>query len=395
MAQNSVLHAVILGLSPTGLYVARELGEAGARLLGVDYGPATARSSVHFGRDGTWRIENLQDLLPRLLAHAAGAGQRPFLIATSDVFIEWMIENAAALRTAFAFPACYETAAPDLLDKVRFHALCARHGVETPGIWQAADRGALQALVDEIPFPCILKPVLIHRAKAFLKGHKVLVARSREQYQEFVAAIPVESGAWFVQEIIPGPESSITLFAGYVDSGGALRQGFTARKLRQYPAGFGSASLVISEDNTDTRELCERFLPAIGYRGVCGVEFKRDPRDGRLKIIEINPRPTLWFQLSHAAGKRVVLAAANDLTARAAPPDLPQSNGVLWRYVLKDLVSAAFYTFKGRGFLFPSPDLAAAGATRARCWPVFNAADPKPALMEPLHYVAKAFKRFA
>ena len=36
MAQNSVLHAVILGLSPTGLYVARELGEAGARLLGVD-----------------------------------------------------------------------------------------------------------------------------------------------------------------------------------------------------------------------------------------------------------------------------------------------------------------------------------------------------------------------
>ena len=28
----------------------------------------------------------------------------------------------------------------------------------------------------------------------------------------------------------------------------------------------------------------ERFLPAIGYRGICGVEFKRDPRDGRLKL---------------------------------------------------------------------------------------------------------------
>lgn len=387
-------HAVVLGLSPTGLYAARELGNAGAHLLGVDLGPATARASKHFRSGGTWRTDGLQGLLPRLLEYAAGTGQRPFLVATSDLFIEWMIDNAAALRTAFDFPAHYETAAPDLLDKVRFHALCARHGVETPGIWQAPDRAALQALAGSIPFPCILKPVLIHRAKAFLKGHKVLVARTREEYQGFVASIPDDSGAWFVQEIIPGPESSITLFAGYVDAGGALRQGFTARKLRQYPAGFGSASLVISETNPETLAICERFLPAIGYRGICGVEFKRDPRDGRLKIIEINPRPTLWFQLSHAAGKRVVLAAANDLQGRAAPPDAPQANGVQWRYFLKDLVSAGFYASKGRGFLFPAPDLRAAGPVRSRCWPVFDAADPMPALMEPVHYVAKAFKRF-
>jgi hypothetical protein len=31
---------------------------------------------------------------------------------------------------------------------------------------------------------------------------------------------------------------------------------------------------------------------------------------------------------------------------------------------------------------------------RSRCWPVFDAADPMPTLMEPVHYVAKAFKRF-
>jgi predicted ATP-grasp superfamily ATP-dependent carboligase len=222
----------------------------------------------------------------------------------------------------------------------------------------------------------------------------VLVARTREEYQGFVASIPDDTGAWFVQEIIPGPESSITLFAGYVDSGGALRQSFTARKLRQYPAGFGSASLVISEPNSETLAICERFLPAIGYRGVCGVEFKRDLRDGRLKIIEINPRPTLWFQLSHAAGKRVLLAAANDLQGRPMPADLPQVNGMQWRYYLKDLVSACFYVFKGHSFLFPAPDLSAAGRVTARCWPVFDAADLMPALMEPVHYVAKAFKRF-
>jgi D-aspartate ligase len=29
----------------------------------------------------------------------------------------------------------------------------------------------------------------------------------------------------------------------------------------------------------------------IGYRGIAASEFKRDPRDGQIKLIEINPRP--------------------------------------------------------------------------------------------------------
>jgi len=222
----------------------------------------------------------------------------------------------------------------------------------------------------------------------------VLVARDREQYLRYVASIPADSGAWFVQEIIPGAESAITLFAGFVDAAGEVRQGFTARKLRQYPAGFGSASLVISEHCEETLAICRRFLPAIGYRGVFGAEFKRDPRDGRLKIIEINPRPTLWFHLSHAAGKRVVQAAAHEAFGLPAVPEQAQANGVLWRYALKDLVSAGFYAFKGRQFLFPAPDLRAGGPVIARCWPVFDAADPMPALMEPVHYVRKALRRF-
>ncbi|MFY2763023.1 hypothetical protein [Arenimonas sp. MALMAid1274] len=388
-------HAIVLGLSPTGLYVARELGRAGGRLLGVDLGPAPATASRYFSGGQTWQAAADGALVDRLLAYASGTGTRPLLVPTSDVFIELVMRHAARLRQAFEFAPCYDGLAEDLLDKQRFHALCARHGVETPGIWQAPDKAALAALAPSIPYPCILKPVLIHRAKDFLKGHKVLVARTREEYAAYVDSIPAESGAWFVQEIIPGPESAITLFATYVDRGGDVRQGFTARKLRQYPSGFGSASLVISHDCEETREISTRFLQAIGFRGVCGVEFKRDPRDGRLKIIEINPRPTLWFQLSHAAGKRVVESAARDLLGLPSLPDLPQRQGVQWRYLLKDWASAAFYRRQGAAFLFPAPDLSAGGPVTARCWPVFDAADPMPALVEPFHFLRKALRRLA
>lgn len=390
-----LFHAVVLGLSPTGLYAARELGKAGGRLLGVDLGPATAEASRHFRDAGTWRADADERLVARLLDFAATTGTRPFLIPTSDVFIELVIRHATRLREGFEFAAGYDGIADELLDKQRFHALCAKHGVETPGIWQADDKQQLSALASSIPFPCILKPVLIHRAKHFLKGHKVLVARTREEYAGYVEAIPADSGAWFVQEIIPGPESAITLFATYVDRKGAVREGFTARKLRQYPSGFGSASLVISAPDAETAEISTRFLQAIGFRGVCGVEFKRDPRDGRLKIIEINPRPTLWFQLSHAAGKRVVEAAARDLLGLASRPEQPQRQGVRWRYLLKDWASALFYLRKGKTFLFPAPDTGAGGRVTARCWPVFALDDPMPALVEPFHFLRKALRRLA
>ncbi|HEY0973769.1 MAG TPA: hypothetical protein VGE57_04695 [Solimonas sp.] len=385
--------AIVMGLSPTGLYVARELGLAGASLLGIETGAAVAMASRHLrGGAGSWALDSLDGLADRLAA-AAPNSTTPMLLPTSDVFIEFVIRHAEALARTHVFAGAYRGVAADLLDKRRFHALCAAHGVATPGVWQADGREGLAALADALPFPCILKPELIHRAKSFLKGKKVLVLRGRDDYLRTVDSIPAESGGWLVQEIIPGAESAITLFAGYVGRGGVVRQAFTARKLRQYPSGFGSASMVISERCEETREVSERFLRAIGFEGVCGSEFKRDPRDGKLKIIEINPRPTLWFQLTHAAGKRVVEAQWRDLCGLDPLPDPVQRDGVRWRYLLKDLASAAFYATKGRDFVFPAPDLRAGGPLTARCAPVFAADDPRPALAEPLHFLRKALRR--
>ena len=43
---------------------------------------------------------------------------------------------------------------------------------------------------------------------------------------------------------------------------------------------------------------CARF----GFHGVSQVEFKRDPRDGRFKLMEINPRLWQWHGLAAACG---------------------------------------------------------------------------------------------
>lgn len=384
------IDVLVLGSSPTGLYAVREASRAGLRVGVLD----TARGCAFKSRYVSLRHVLGTDGLVDWLSANARDGHRPLLIPTSDQWIEGVMLAAPHIAEHAQVFSTYTGLAESLLDKQRFNALCRQHGVDTPGVWQADGRASLRALGDAIPFPCILKPALIHRARHYLQGKKVLLARTRGEFFSHVDAMPEELGGWLVQEIIPGPESEITLFGGYVARDGEPRQVFTGRKLRQYPSGFGSASLVTSQPCRETLDLTLRFLDRIGFHGICGAEYKRDPRDGRLKMIEINPRPTLWFQITHDAGCRIIEAALRDMTDQPVLNESEPSQDVLWRYLFKDVASSGFYR-RTRDFIFPSPDISSAGAAGRRSWPVFQARDPVPALVEPFGFVRKALERLA
>jgi len=392
---NRGFDAIVLGASPTGLYALRELAQAGLRVALADTVAGCAFHSRHIAAGPAARCQGDIARIAVWLRQTANAQPATplVLVPTNDRFIEFLLEHGSQLPANLRYAACYNGPAADLLDKARFHALCGRHGMATPGVWLAQDRTQLQALAATLPYPCILKPELIHRAKAFLKGRKVLLAHDADDYRRQVAGIPEDSGRWLVQEIIPGPESAITLFGGYVDAQGRLTAAFSGRKLRQYPPGFGSASLVTSQPCLETQALTADFVRGIGLRGVFGAEYKRDPRDGRLKIIEINPRPTLWFQATHDAGLRLAGAMAADLLGLPPPATVAQAGDVRWRYALKDAASVLFYARRGRQFVFPAPDVGAAAGAMRRSSPVFAWRDPLPALLEPLGFLRKAMGR--
>ena len=46
-------------------------------------------------------------------------------------------------------------------------------------------------------------------------------------------------------------------------------------------------------------------LRELGFHGIAQVEWKRDPRDGRQKLIEVNPRLWQWHGLTGACGADV------------------------------------------------------------------------------------------
>lgn len=377
--------AVVLGLSPTGLYAVRELGRAGVSVTGVASDNQAGGWSRYL-KDVIIEADAAQKLA-KLINRFKGAPQKPVLIPSSDQDIDFIIENAAELDTHFRFQASYaDGLASAIITKEQFYALCAEHGVAYPALWRGT-REEIAELRSQIAFPCMIKPSRIHDIKDQMRGKKGWVARDEADFGRAIAEIPDNAGVLLAQEIVPGPESEITLFCGFFDDAGECQQAFTCRKLRQYPPGFGSASLVESGPEQDSLAKAEAFLKALSYRGIAAAEFKRGP-DGTLKIIEINPRPSLWFSASTASGRFVTLAAYRAMAGLSAPEDRPQKQGVLWRYALKDLFSSVFYRLK-RDFLLPAPHTPSFLNFNRTTWAVFATDDPAPVLGELANFGRK------
>lgn len=389
--------AIVLGLSPTGLHVARTLGRAGVRVIGVGDGMQSARWSRYLDRclsiaDSAQKLEALCGLFPETPQDQPG---RPVLVPTSDQDVELILQNGERLGRHFAFQDSYRDGlAGRIMAKDSFYQLCAANAVSFPALLETG-RDGLAALPDRLALPWMIKPARIHAIKTQMAGSKGWIVQDPDQLKDIQSDIPEGAGTLLVQEIVPGPESEITLVCVHMDRAGEARQVFTARKLRQFPPGFGSASLVQSHAEPDSAAIVTALLKALGYRGIAAAEFKRDPRSGELKIIEINVRPSLWFSVSDAARKPVVLSAYRELAGvEEIPAEQPQIDGVRWRYGLKDSWSALFYA-RRRGFVLPPPDISSAGPAWHRLSAVWDPRDPGPALADLANLAYKAVTRVA
>jgi predicted ATP-grasp superfamily ATP-dependent carboligase len=180
-----------------------------------------------------------------------------------------------------------------------------------------------------------------------------------------------------VQELIPGGGKDQFSYAALCVEGSPLVS-MTARRTRQYPLDFGRASSYVeSVDLPEIEAISRRLLGAIGLTGLVEVEFKRDPRDGSYKLLDINSRVWGWHTLAQRAGVDFPYLLWR-LIHRQSVPQIRAQKGVRWIRMFTDLPAAIAEIRLGR--------LTVLDYLRSLSGPlvfaIFAIDDPLPALLD-------------
>jgi len=176
---------------------------------------------------------------------------------------------------------------------------------------------------------------------------------------------------------VPGGGEGQFSYAALCQDGHPLAS-VVARRTRQYPMDFGRASTFVETvDEPGVVEPAVRLLAALRFTGLVEVEFKQDPRDGRYKLLDVNPRIWGWISLCGRAGVDFPYLLWL-LICRDAVPGMRGAIGVKWMRMSTDLPIAVQEMMRGRLSLL----------TYARSFrgphesTIFAPDDPLPGLLE-------------
>jgi predicted ATP-grasp superfamily ATP-dependent carboligase len=214
----------------------------------------------------------------------------------------YCLNKARELLEEKAILACAPTDIMEAVsDKCRLFHLAEKLGVLIPRtIYVEGADDFLQKSHCIQGFPVVVKPAF----SKILEGERiistgVMYASDQDELSRLYESKPALRYPSMIQEMIIGDGTGLfTLFDK--DRHLAL---FSHRRLLEKPPSGGVS--VLSESIPLDDEMVEssrKLLSEVGWKGVAMVEFKRDNRDGRAKLMEINGRFWGSVQLAVSSG---------------------------------------------------------------------------------------------
>lgn len=334
-----------------GLGILRDLGRHGVPLLALDPDPGAVglHSRYAAGRVCPDPLADEEAFVTWLEAIGPRLPRRAVVFPSHDEFIWPLSRYAERLEPWFVVPFSRRDVMAKVLDKRTQMEAAWRVGVDTPKTLLVSSGAELRAAAGEICFPAVLKPVESLAFKLRFHRHILDIESPAELLRVYDEVDDL--GVLMLQERIPGGEDELWTVGSYLDAESRPLAVFTGHKLRQYPHAGGSCLAGVSARNDGLAEAALRLLKELRFHGVSQVEFKRDPRDGRFCLMEINARPWKWHSLAARCGVNLSYAAYRDAIGE---PYIAQAqrDGVKWIVLNKDVPLAVAEIVRGeRGAL--------------------------------------------
>jgi len=279
-------------------------------------------------------------------------GRAVILVAGSDAYLDAVAKARDALPPGLTLAGSGWSHVQWLRQKHRCYPFAEELGIPVPKTCYITSRAELETLVDREelpPFPVLLKSeqsqrmLRVHGVKAVLCTTIDEILAAYDRYDGFCSEL-------LLQEMIPGPERGQPNVLTVTAATGEPLAVFVNEKLRT-SRRFLSCTLMRSMQCEEAVDMTLHLLRAIGFHGAANAEFKRDPRDGKLKLLEVNARLTVSNSHALRCGVDIVGAAYHlavtperrQPTAFSAPP-----TGILWWYPAGDLAGLARAVFERR-----------------------------------------------
>jgi D-aspartate ligase len=335
-----------------GLAAIRSLGRAGVRVLAVDHRPSAlgfrSRYAEPFLSPDPYEDET------RFVAFIRALGE-VVVFPTHDDSLNAVARHADDLPVLAPFPPW------DVLERVQS---------KRAQLEQAEAAGVDVPEENPSTFPVIVKP---DRSVEFKRRYKRQAFRCDTPQELEEAYARTEEFGPIVQELIPGGDDALYTVGSYITPDGRALGVFCGRKLRQTPPGIGTCRVGEAVWEPEAVDAALQLLEAFEYHGLSQVEFKRDPRDGRFRLMEINPRLWQWHGLAAACGVDLPRLAYADLTGETPGQVSMNGHGKRWAITL----------LPGESPAPQRPPYVDA---------VFAHDDPKPALVHLARVVRSAFR---
>ncbi|MFX0194926.1 MAG: ATP-grasp domain-containing protein [Candidatus Hodarchaeota archaeon] len=229
--------------------------------------------------------------------------------------------------------------------KQKTYQVAEAYKIPIPKTYYPKDLDELTKL--DLQYPVVIKPSIRDhfyskvKIKAFRINNKEELIKTYQLVRSFIHPSEV-----LVQDFIPGGPDHLYSFCPFFKNGKAITS-IMARRTRQHPMDFGHASTYAEVvDIPELRNISQKFLSLIDFYGIAEVEFMQDPRDGKYKLIEVNPRVWGWHTLAISVGVDLPYLLYQDMIGeqiRVQPP----SNHVKWVRLITDTPTVFLEIAKG------------------------------------------------
>jgi predicted ATP-grasp superfamily ATP-dependent carboligase len=212
-----------------------------------------------------------------------------------------------------------------LNNKATVSKLLAELGLPHPVTYFVDSDHTLNSIQENAVFPMVIKPFWGEGAA----GIKIVTDPNElvETYNYIVKTF----GPSMIQEFVPGTKHTAVFL---LNKKSEVRRFFVHRAIREFPITGGPTCFLRSVKYEPIYECGLKLLNKVNFTGLASMEFIVDEKDGKPKIIDVNPRFYGPLQCAISAGADFPFAVYNMAVDGDIETDLSYKEGVTCRNLL-------------------------------------------------------------